>query len=75
MESAPLPEGTVRVTMGLPARLVDSVRHLAAREGVPEAEWIRRAVEREIYLREAETRGEKLLLEDPKGNFREMVRR
>ena len=68
-------KGPLKVSLRLPAELVRALQARAEKDGIPGAELIRRAIDRELFLRGEEERGTKVVLEDATGGLRQVRRR
>jgi predicted transcriptional regulator len=64
-----------RLTLRLSGDAMEAVRKIAQKRGLTTTEVIRRAIGTELFLSEAQERGERILLEDPQHRIREVVLR
>jgi len=65
----------IKVTVNIPEDLMENVKRLAAEEGTTMTSVIQRALSLEIFLAAEEEKGSKVLLEDPNGKFRKVMRK
>lgn len=67
--------GTVKVTMNLPEKLMKRFREEAEERGISITEAIRRGLETELFLIDEENSGSRLLLEKKNNDLVQLVRR
>lgn len=66
---------TQRLTLRLSGEAMEAIRKVADKRGLTTTEVIRRAIGTELFLTEAQERGERILLEDSHRRVREVVLR
>jgi hypothetical protein len=64
---------TIKLTVSLSEEVVNALKEMAEDEGTSVTEQLRRAVSTQKWLHEVRKRKSRLLVEDPKGDRREVV--
>lgn len=64
-----------RVTVNLPADLIESLKKEASKRGISVTEAIRRGLETELFLNDQESAGSKILLEKEDSSIVQLIRR
>lgn len=67
------PPGAVKVSLNLPAQVVETLRQLAAQEGRTMTEIIRRGIEMEGFLADLRAKNSKVLVKGADGEVAEVV--
>jgi predicted transcriptional regulator len=66
--------GTVKISANLSEAVVEALRETAEKKGVSMTEALRQAISHESYFQDAVSKGQKVLLEEPKtGRLREVI--
>lgn len=69
-----MPEGTVKVTFNVLTSEFEALKAQATREGSSVTRILRRAIGTELFLKENEANGAKLLIEERDGTLSQVVR-
>jgi hypothetical protein len=66
---------TIKVTVNLPADVVDELRKIATSTNTTMTDAIRRSIQINKYLLDQEQANGKLLIETPDGKFKQIIRK
>lgn len=69
-----MPEGTTKVTFNVLNSEIEALKAQALREGTMVTRILRRAIGTELFLKENEANGAKLLIEERDGTLSQVVR-